>query len=106
MDVAPTGTEPEPKRRRPVAASARPLVSVLAESGSAEGPDGLHGVGEQGLLEVVVGGVGRVGAARGPGLDVYAHPGHIRSEPDDWRGLGRLWEEVDFRRHRPVSSRC
>ena len=27
-DVAPTGKEPEPERRRPVAASARPLVSV------------------------------------------------------------------------------
>ena len=49
-------------------------MSVLAESGSADGPDGLHGVGGQGLLKVVVSGVGRVGAARGPGLDVYAHP--------------------------------
>ena len=48
-DVAPTGTELEPERRRPVAASARPLVSVLAEKCSADGPDGLHGVGEQGL---------------------------------------------------------
>ena len=66
-------------------------MSVLAERCSADGPDGLHGVGEQGLLEVVVGGVGRVGAARGPGLDVYAHPGHIRpeAEPAGWRGLGR-----------------
>ena len=73
-------------------------MSVLAESGSVDGPDGLHGVGGQELVEVVVGGVRCVGAARaGPGLDVYAHPGHIRSEPDGWRGLGRLWEEVDFR---------
>ena len=81
-------------------------MSVLAESGSADGPDGLHGVGGQELVEVVVlvGGVGRVGAARGPGLDVYAHPGHIRSEPDGWGGLGRLWEEVDFRREQLLTS--
>ena len=72
-------------------------MSVLAESGSADGPDGLHGVVEQELLGLHVGGVGRVGAARGPGLDVYAHPRHSKSEPDGWRVLGRLWEEVDFR---------
>ena len=76
--------------------SVLPRVGELL-GGRSRAPDGLHGVGGQGLLEVVVGGVGRVGAARGPGLDVYAHPGHIRSEPDGWRGLGRLWEEVDFR---------
>ena len=49
-------------------------MSVLAESGSADGPDGIHGVGEQaahprattqqGLVEVVVGGVA-VGRVRG-----------------------------------------
>ena len=43
-------------------------MSVLAESCSADGPDGLHGVVEQELMEVVVSGVGRVGAARGPGV--------------------------------------
>ena len=61
-------------------------------------------MGEQGLLGLVVGGVGRVGVARGPGFDVYAHPGHLRTGPDGARGLGRLWEEVDFRMDRPIPS--
>ena len=76
-------------------------MSVLAERCSADGPDGLHGVGGQGLVEVVVGGVGRVGAARGPGLDVYAHPGHITVGPSLTAGgalplgagRGRLWDK-------------
>ena len=69
-------------------------MSVLAESGSADGPGGLHGVGEQGLLGLVVGGVGRVGAARGPGLDVYAHPILVTLGPSltaggAWGGSGK-----------------
>ena len=83
-------------------------MSVLAESCSADGPDGLHGVGGQELLGLVVGGVWGVWGRPegGPGRDVYAHPRHIRSEPDGRQGLGRLWEEVGFRTYLPVGSGC